>query len=424
MKQSVPFYFLTLLIIYMIYTINQLRQEILGNIYNVYEIFQNFFGEQYTDLQGIPTDEDIANFMSNYPSVVTVTIAERENCYDIQASTLREIKRAYSSLTLPILVWWPRVTITNENDRSVVIHDLYAKIEVTAEGRIPYHNRGFQLNRTTFTEEQFSCGYLHSHIPHFSGVPHFDNPCLGSGPINNTILDLKNGYEDTLWLLFCQEMSLYVTVESLRGGPYFRMETIGSRTVLSEYSGYRFEFDHLANTGLYGDSYMELVAEFLPYYLKNGHLALSYKEGTFVPGMPYFDYIIDISNAFIDFFNSKDASFRENNKRSLFERGLLKEALIAEGKFYRTDVVERRADSSSFEGSRMFTFKGEMQHLHIIAENAHTEPEKTIILSHRIAMCILQNILKVINYRFTNEHNRKQDSGEAASSTYQTVCYI
>ena len=412
----------------MIYTISQLKREIFSNVYNVYDIFQNFFGEAYTDLQDIPTDEDIANFMSNYSTVVTDITDEGENSYVIHASTLREIKRAYSNLTLPILVWWPRVTITNENNRSVTIQDLYAKIEITAEGRIPYHNRGFQLNRTTFTEEQFSCGYLHSHIPRFTGIPHFDNPCLGSGPINNTILDLKNGYEETLWMLFCQELSLYVTVESLRGGPYFRMETIGSRHLLLNYGEYSLHYKRIQHLPwpLCSDSTetKDILALFIPYYLSHGHLALSYKKGIFVQGMPYFDYIIDVSNAFIEFFNAHAKDFRDRLKEKLFEWNFLNEALIADNRFYKVEERVESTNCSLFEGRSMFRFKGEIKHLHIIRRETSVELEKTIVINHSVAMYILQNILKVINYRYKNEHNRKQSSGEAASSTYQTVCYI
>ena len=41
------------------YTINELKHKIFKDVYDVYEIFQNFFDEEHTDLQNIPDDEDI-----------------------------------------------------------------------------------------------------------------------------------------------------------------------------------------------------------------------------------------------------------------------------------------------------------------------------------------------------------------------------
>jgi hypothetical protein len=229
-------------------------------------------------------------------------------------------------------------------------------------------------------------------------------------------------------MLFCQELSLYVTVESLRGGPYFRMETIGSRRLLPNYGEYSLHYKRIQNLSwpLCSDSTetKDILTLFIPYYLSHGHLAFSHKNGMFVQGMPYFDYIIDVSNAFIEFFNAHAKDFRDRLKKKLFEWNFLNEALIADNRFYKVEERVESTDCSLFEGRSMFRFKGEIKHLHIIREENHTELEKTIVINHSVAMYILQNILKVINYRYKNEYNRKQSSGEAASSTYQTVCYI
>ena len=68
---------------------------------DIYEVFKNFFGEPYVDIQA----------------------------------------KADSSYYL-IYVWWPHVTVTNEYDQSVSIQDLYAKIEINNEGRIPFEFSG------------------------------------------------------------------------------------------------------------------------------------------------------------------------------------------------------------------------------------------------------------------------------------------
>lgn len=349
---------------------------------DVYEIFQNFFGEQFTDLQTF------------------------ENHY--------------------IFVWWPTVTITNDYNKSVIIKDLYARIRITSEGRIPYEDRGFTLNRTTFSSEQWECGYSHSHLPrrYNQEKPHWTYPCLGRGPISNTIMDLKNNYEEAVWMLFCQELALYVTVESLRGGPYIKMEEIGAS---KELSGFK-KFTQVEDIGFpfkdsqVGSYYDGMLKDFTLWYLQHGHLKFNYSQEAFRCGLSYFDYMIDISNSFIEWFNL----FGTREKiPSLYQYAILTQAKAAQGKFYRS-TVPNPVDVSDIEGTPMFQFKGEMKHLHI-EPAAESNSHITTLLHHEVAMYILGRILRIINYRYCNEHNKLPESGsikEGTSSTYKTVFYL
>jgi hypothetical protein len=402
------------------YTINQLRQEIFGKVYEVYDVFQNFFGEQFTDLQEVPEDDLIISSLSNW----NVHPGDAEGTWLLNGRQLTSVKQQWGTLKPVIMVWWPEVTITNENDKSITIQDLYAKIQITLEGRIPYEVRSFMLCRTTFSEVQYISGYQHSHLPSFRGIPGFEDPCLGTGPINNTVLELKNNCDSTEWMLFCQELSMYVTVESLRGGPYIRMETIGSKRQSSDYTDFKLTSRSIREViGSYWipqdkrEYFNGIYSDFIPYYLEHGHLALNYKDGAFMVGMTYFDFIIDISNVFIDYYN------RHGNREyipNLESWHILNKVLAANNRFYSPDFFEEH-DFSLFEGSSMFTFKGEMKHLHI-THDSHHHVEVTLLMDPNVAMCILSNILKVINYRYRNEHSTKL--GGSASTTYKTVYYL
>ena len=406
-------------------SIDGLRESIFTQVYQVYEIFQNFFGEEFTDLQGFPDNTELLNTMMAY----RVEVTEHEGVYEISEEQWNSIENVYARRKPVIMVWWPRVTVTNENDRSVQIQDLYAKIQVTLDGRIPYEFRGFQLTRTTFPESQFTSGYIHSHIPHFSGIPNFRDPCLGSGPINNTIMDLKNGYEEALWMLFCQELALYVTVESLRGGPYFRLETIGSRHKLPDYRDYVTVDSVKSFSSLWVRSHVdencfyEKLKIFTKYYLEHGHLSFNYRDGRFVPGMPYFDFIIDISNSFIDFYNSHSSRLIDDVEK-LYDAGILKKAFAANNEFYDNSNMDVHSDFSSYEGHPVLIFKGETKTLHIEREE-EVHMEVTTLLHHNMAMYILSSILKIINYRYRNEHTTNTGrASEDSSSSYQTVIYL
>ena len=177
--------------------------------------------------------------------------------------------------------------MTNENDKSIIIQDLYAKIELDAKGNIPTEDRGFTLNRATYPMEQWVCGYMHSHISNIpkGNLTSFQSPCLGTGPINNTVLELKNNCDSTEWMLFCQELSMYVTVESLRGGPYIRMETIGSKRQSSDYTDFKLTSRSIREViGSYWipqdkrEYFNSIYSGFIPYYLEHGHLPDVYME--------------------------------------------------------------------------------------------------------------------------------------------------
>ena len=352
-------------------------------VLNVYEIFQNFFGEQFTDLQ--------------------------------------------TNGGYYILVWWPTVTVTNDNNKSVIIKDLYARIQVTSEGKIPYENRGFMLNRTTFSSEQWASGYLHSHIPriYHQERPGWANPCLGRGPINNTIMDLKNDYEEAVWMLFCQELALYVTVESLAGGPYIRMEEIGASKVLKDFTKFTqvenipYSFTRQLNDGEFNG----MLKEFILWYLQHGHLKFDYSQERFKCGLPYYDFMIDISNSFIEWFNLFGTRER---LQILYQDGIILEVKVAQSKFYKNTTADP-INTANVEGRPVLQFKEDMKNLHIEPPVTESNSYITTLLHHDLAMYILGRILRIINYRYCNEHNKLPESGstqEGTSSTYQTVLYI
>jgi hypothetical protein len=404
------------------YTINEIRRKIFKEVYQVYEVFQNFFGEDSVDLQGLPSDDDISHvlFWNEVPQ------SEDGGC--------NITEEALSSLSLPaynpfILVYWPRVKVTNENDKSIIIQDLYAKIELDTKGNIPTENRGFRLNRATYPMDQWVCSYLHSHIQQIpkGRFEHFELPCLGTGPIKNTINSLRahisEGFDEIRWMLFCEELSRYVTVESLEGVPYNRLENVHASTILSEFTGYNSKY----GTSLYAfqEAFSpEILKDFILYYLQNGNLAINYQTGVFNIGMSYFDYMIDISNSFIEYFNTH---FKDKTLvNTCFSRRILYHVKVANGKFFRADISESDSNASNYVGSKICTFKGKDITLKII-DAQMTEPQITTVICHGLAMYILDNILKIINYRYTNEHT-KQHCGDNTAAlptpTNQRVYYI
>ena len=404
-------------------TINELKHEIFKDVYDVYEIFQNFFEEEYTDLQGPINDE----FLKNEVYICTdIGNIEADNPFELSDEELSRIKVRYGNTHFDIIVWWPRVTVTNEHDKSINIQDLYAKITIDIHGKIPYEYWGFTLIRSTYDSVQFRSGYLHSHCPSFSFrsfTPRWESPCLGTGPIKGTIAELKNNNTEVTWMLFCQELSMYVTVESLTGVPYIKLEGVGVSHRLSGFSGFSV-CDNLDRFFGYSDNaevkatFYRRLKEFTLYYLEHGHFSLMYQDGVFKQGLSYFDYMMDISNAFIDWFNQTGD---RNRLENLYSKGILIHAYAADGKFYDSRSTSE-FDASTVEGTYILSFKGQPVNLHI-EQTRESQMQGTTLLTQRIAMYILQNILKIINYRYKNEYNNRQGA-ESTAPTYQAVYYL
>jgi len=400
----------------MSYTISELRNNIFSKVFETYDIIKEYFGEEFTDLQGVPSKEAVKDLL-NYSN-----IQAKDETYELSTYEFNRLKERYNTSDFYIYVWWPHVVVSNENNKSIGIDDLYAKIKIDIKGLIPYVSRGFKLIRSTFSYNQYVSGYMHSHTPKFYETPEFEDPCLGTGPIKNTILSLHNEWDEVTWMLFCRELSLYVTVESLAGGPYFRLEEVGVSGSMSKVNidSYKICSNFESISGYHDISIW--LKDFILYYLRNSHLSFGYKNNSFVLSLPVFDFIIDISNCFIDWFN-KELPF---NKEILFSDRILLKMLVMNNNFYE-ERLYNRTPSLSHRNALLFTFKGKEIRLDIKDQDAEDKKEETLILNPEISYTILNFILKIINYKYINEYyNKYNDSSNTAesSSTSENVLYI
>lgn len=103
----------------------------------ILEIFSDYFGENKVDMQGFRTKEEFCENKSLG-------------------------KNNTDAISLPggifILVWFPKVKVTNEYNKSVYIQDLYAKVNIDTEGQLIGK---FYLNRATYPLSHMQAGYMH-----------------------------------------------------------------------------------------------------------------------------------------------------------------------------------------------------------------------------------------------------------------------
>lgn len=408
--------------------IEELYSLLMDKPNQVLAIFNDFFGEDKVDMQGFISVDELKSWLSVIP--ISTYISRRsldmsmEDYNTYSSQSLTDLKGEVLDLVLDqlcswetvnyigdtrfssgfILVHFPHVRITNEYNRFVDINHLYAKIKVLHNGSM---NGYFSLNRAEYTYLHISSGYMHSHVGNIptSDFTEFQIPCTGTGPINNTISNLSNEFDSDIWRLFCLELSKYVEVESIAGTPYHRLENLGTSNMGAGESVFR-----VVNQLRYEDSIKGIIKEFVPYFIKQGKLKFNYANGSYSIGMSFTEYILVISNEFIDWYNKKFNNKEWKYTFSTLKRSdVLKEGIIANNKIYYENPSRNVNSCAAYNGKRMCTFKGKDVLINIVDINEVKEYNKSIILNTNIALYILSKILRVINYRYGKAEQRDQE---------------
>jgi hypothetical protein len=409
---------------------NKLRElytKSLERVHEVYNIFVDYFGENKVDLQKCPTFENFIykiNTLPVYDFLICPNINSSEyiiynecKCKKIQELEEREFDYFMDNVKIPfiysyitdipeILVYYPSVTVTNEFGKSIIIKELYIKIKLTLEGQL---KTNFLLNRAEYSSIQFKNDYLHSHV---CSIPNhdftnFQSCCLGNGPIKGTIDNLHyNRYDENIWRLFCVELDKYVHTESLEGGPYHRLENVGKGIS----GGYKLNIvNKLSNTV----SYKKIIKEFLIDYINEGLLKFNYKNNSFSLGMSKIDFIVSISNSFIQWFNKSRYS-RTYTLDNLINGMVIKKCIIENNDIYILQNTTN--DYSQYIGKRVCKFKGKDITLNIT--NNFSIDNYCYLLYENIISFILLRILKVLNFKYGRKEYEKTESDSTEKFQY------
>lgn len=313
-----------------------------------------------------------------------------ENNVDLQGQTL--------------IVHFPEVTVTNEHNRSVTIKELWAKINLGLDGTI---SGTFGLMRSEYTSEQFNSGYAHSHIPG-RGTSNFNqwgDPCLGDGPIRDTIASLTRQFSEEMWGLFCLELSKYVTVESLAGTPYMYLEKIGNNGSSStEVSISNYTVDETVQ----GATFLDVLNKFIPYVIGKRPFKFNYFRGSYGIAMPMQDIVVVLSNLFIEWYNSTP-SYRQTPRDVLFSTGILQKAKYVNNKLHYIvqDNGGNRVNYSNIIGRDLFRFKNRNIKLNIVDVAITDDPNESILLTSQATGLIVDRILRTINYKYGNQRREE-----------------
>lgn len=427
--------------------IERIYQKSTGRISQVYEVFKDYFDEERVDIQGIPTLESFKQRLTNscYGSFMSRTAIINSNAWNEASEQDKEIVKAllaegvlntlitsdetvfkymfpfllecYSGTSARmayIIVRFPEVRVSNENDKYVDIKELYARVKVTERGKI---EGTFGLLRADYPLSHIYADYAHSHV---SGLTlnrdGFLSPCLGSGPINRTILSLVEEFDLSLWMLFCRELDTYVTVESLTGVPYRRLENITGDRRLRKLPQRFSDSVHVNKISYLWERKnlpMEELHNFIVYLLGKDIIKFNRNNGAYNLAMGYKDYIVSISNAFIYYVNNyiersatNEVLFSLNNLTSI---GVLNPYAIKNGEIYAFSNSGYSADGYLREnGKALLMFKGSEVRLNIYNDISREEDNTVYLLDFNLCETILTNLIVYLNYANGKTHSNAQ----------------
>lgn len=283
-----------------------------------------------------------------------------------------------------IIIKFPHETITNEFGKKVDIYDFFVKVNIRYNGT--FH--GISAIKSTYTEDQFYSGYVHSHCPSVSqsedGIKGWKSMCFGSGPINHTTATLSGPNHDSrVWVAFASELRQWVRTESTNGGPYFRMEHISNK-----YEKVLSVLPARPNTAT-----KTWLKPLIKSYLKAERLKIGYIGKQYCLGTTFAEWLID--------FSKYALAWGEKNEVTI----PTVDTLVINNKICVVSGNQNNRDRyAHLIGSQVLTFKGEAVNLKIIQGE---KVEHMSLISYPLGLYIIKNILKIINYNYgRTETNR------------------
>lgn len=328
--------------------------------------------------------------------------------------------------TFAITIHFPKVRVSNEYDKFIDIQDLYARVQCNIDGRM---TEGVKMTRTTFPYSHFKAHYAHSHLPtvYSNDIGNWRYPCLGNGPLNETQYTLSRSYDINIWGLFTYELAKYVTVESISGGPYVRLESVGKGDIASDLCFYKLDntFPICRHRGL-----NKLIMHFIKYYASKHKFKVKFVDGEYQFGENPVDACIHMSNEFIQWFNKYGIT--SPLTAEFVKTELMRPYIVADGKIYwkhENDGVSVD-DARRVDGRQLFTFKGNPVRLRILLSDELLNNDNTYLLfTSTVLNRIVSYILGLVNLKQSKRNGSKRqnsqgEQGEQEETDLSEKCLI
>ena len=406
--------------------------DIISPCARVYEVVSEYFTEDLTDFQVAPFRTFLDAISSFTVNSVLQSLYVDLNIFcdthgipvsilhDSAALAMPAVNSSYANILMDnltstfkkaamgsrpvILIRFPRVRVTNENNRYIDIEELYVRVPLTWSGTM---SDRFEMIRTSYDIVQWLSGYSHSHLPGIGSFPSFQEPCLGSGPIKSTMHRLYDSCDLDIWGLFCFELAKYVTVESLAGGPYFRLETVGSNRDCHSSSPCMYRKEYIPNIDIN-------VKGFINYFVGLKNMKFAYSNGAYTLGESSVNFWIRVSNEFIKWYNYQySIGAVTYTLDGLISMGMLVRMYVVDGKVYtrETNNNNRVAQLGNSEGQVVLTFKGVDRNLTITGNRGNAN-NSSLLISINLCDYIISTILKLVNCNYGREEKGETEAGK------------
>ena len=405
-----------------------LKEQILKVMHNrfkrtylIKEIFAGYYGADKIDIQitrdgvnPMRTDktwedimfEKICNIMNSRYGINVTPNLSKEDADVTDEKISYAIDNAANGVTFTAIVYFPRVRIENEHKRWHMIERLFVSVPFFP---LTGHLRSrFYYTRSKYTVREVLGYYMHSHVSgiNLSDPSEFSSVCTGSGPINETMRKLEDEFDEDMWTLFCWELDKAVHVESLAGGPYMYLERIGGNSQVGTHTENLNVLKY--ETVRFYSRHRKIINDFLKDFLREKKLKFKYVNHNYVLGMLYKDYVIEISNSFINWVNNRIGSQEYCSDTSITDAQqltfdnimryyrMLTKVVVKGDKLY--EISEGRNNNLDYNGRYVVTFKGREQNLEIIGNT--DEGNDSYVLNADICNYILDRILKFVNRNY------------------------
>lgn len=304
------------------------------------------------------------------------------------------------------MIKFPVVDITNERDEKIRIYDLFVKIPITENGTLTTSK--FTMMRSTYTKMQYTSHYCHSHIPsiyNFTDATEFKIPCLGRGPINNTIHTLQGNFSSDMWSLFAYELKLYVQTESLKGGPFVRMSTVSGKT----------NYKSISNIAI---SVRDTLDLFIKWVCENNILNLKFgfgKEG-FKIGESDINAIVKVSELFFKWHKEAVTSTKDTKVFGILE--YITPCIIQGNEIYKYYMDSSTPVRGFIQDHPLFSFRGETVKMRLIDDSDET-PNITPLLKYEYFCYIVNKFIIILNiYGNRKECFEESSDGESVKIVF------
>lgn len=386
-------------------------------INDIFQIFKDCYGEDKVDIQlntsleqciSLLSDMPLSDFTLNSGHFIALRNCSKDKIKNLTAKYKKDkdtcIKKfiEVNSISVYIIVYFPKITVTNEYDESIDIEEVYIRVPINHRGEMA---SSFEIIRTKYSYDQYESGYMHSHA--HGGITKtsrdWRSMCLGSGPLVTTTHTLKNNYDLDIWRLFCIELDEYLKVESVAGVPYIRMNRVGNNNDLYAYN--------ITNSGYHDIQYKihqcsPLFKDFLKLFIlkicSNEHY-FSFRDNDIHLAINNEQFAIVISKYFIKYCNCRNKE-AEVNIDSIISNFMVKVKRDVSGflRYFRQTNLFNYTDEPQSD-TKALTFKGQDKYVKIDTKVETSQNKEIYLLNPDLVSQVLNYLLKVINYGNTKE---------------------